>query len=143
MSDPEVHDVVAAHRNRPPHRNLRPVRNRARPLVFSLRPRCHGLPGSQKYTGIPVAFVRAPWQPISLPWSYVSDRTRVEGNERNMVIGWATRISGRSGPTPEPRSLRFVFDQERVGSTSRPTAGGRWYLPHCRSDYPLRDVIRT
>lgn len=40
---------------------------RSRPLVFSFDPRCQGLAGSQKYTGISVCRVKSWWQAISVP----------------------------------------------------------------------------
>ena len=48
--------------------------------MFSLVPRCHGLRGSQKYTGTPLAMVNRAWCAISLPWSHVSERRSCSGS---------------------------------------------------------------
>src|SRR5680860_751661 len=52
---------------------------RSSPLVFSFDPRCHGLAGSQKYTGMSVAVVKDLWVDISEPWSQVNDPRRCAG----------------------------------------------------------------
>ena len=47
--------------------------------MFSFEPRCQGLAGSQKYTGMSVAVVNDLWVDISDPWSQVSDPRRCAG----------------------------------------------------------------
>ena len=47
---------------------------RSRPLVFSFVPRCQGLRGSAKQTGMPLSIVKAACADSSLPRSQVSER---------------------------------------------------------------------
>ena len=53
---------------------------RRSPLVFSFVPRCQGLCGSVKNTGMPVSTVHEAWAESSLPRSQVSDRVSCAGS---------------------------------------------------------------
>ena len=54
---------------------------RSSPLVFSLVPRCHGLRGSAKNTGMPVSTVNVAWAESSFPRSQVRDRPSWSGSD--------------------------------------------------------------
>ena len=70
---------------------------RSRPLVFSLEPRCHGLCGSQKNTGQPVATLNWACWAISEPLSQASDRNRCAGSR---VASWDN--TGFTSPEVRP-----------------------------------------
>lgn len=53
---------------------------RSRPFVFSFVPRCQGLRGSAKNTGIPVSILNTACADNSLPRSHVKDRRSCAGN---------------------------------------------------------------
>jgi hypothetical protein len=56
-------------------------------LAFSLLPRCHGLWGSAKKTGMPVSTLNAACADSSLPRSQVNDRRNCSDN---VLIVWAS-----------------------------------------------------
>ena len=89
---------------------------RSSPLVFSLVPRCHGLCGSQKYTGRPVSIRSCACWAISAPWSQVSDRRSCSGS---VVIVLGDRVADRLGAVPGERWT--VLHPRTPG---RPSAGG-------------------
>lgn len=61
----------------------------------SLDPRCQGLWGSQKNTGMPVATPKRAWSAISRPWSQVRLRRRTAGGR---PIAGDSRRATRSAP---------------------------------------------
>lgn len=86
--------------------------------MFSIDPRCHGLPASQKYTLAPVARVISRCRAISLPRSRVMVRSSVSGRP----------ASSRSSPS---RSSKESDRDRWMSSTKRV-----WPKLHlCRIDY--------
>ncbi len=98
-------------------RDLRGRYWRNRPLVFSLVPRCHGLRGSQKNTGTPLATVNCECAAISLPWSQVNERRSCagRGDRRGERVG--DHISGVTGrQSDEHHEATGSLDQGRDGA---------------------------
>ncbi len=54
--------------------------------MFSFDPRCHGLCGSQKYTGTSVSMVNSRCWDISLPDPQVNERRRCAGNVNTVLV---------------------------------------------------------